>query len=112
MEPEEYIVAVRRSQNHPGLLEIEYRIPEKDAKGNLVPGSYRKIGQVKTVYDPAYYSDEQMAEWGREAMREAKKNGRITSKRFQGQASNGMWFQGFYDEETSRITNYYPIILE
>ena len=37
---------------------------------------YDKIEMLRIAYDPAYYSDEQMLKWGREAMREAKKNNR------------------------------------
>lgn len=75
---------------------------------------YDKVEMLRIAYDPAYYSDEQMLKWGREAMREAKKNNRIENKRrfFEGQASNGMWFQGYINFETGEITNYHPIIKE
>ena len=114
LQVEDCIVSIRRSQNFPGLMEVQYRIPQKDSKGNVIPGQYRYIRKTKTVYDPAYYSDEQMLEWGREAMREAKKSNRIGNKQrlFEGQASNGMWFQGYLDLETGEITNYHPIIIE
>ena len=75
---------------------------------------YDKVKIHKTVYNPAYYSDEQMLEWGREAMREAKESGKIGTEQrfFEGQASNGMWFQGYINFETGEITNYHPIIKE
>jgi hypothetical protein len=113
LQAEDCIVSVRRSQNFPGLMEVEYRIPQKDPKGNVIPGQYRYIRKAKTVYDPAYYSDEQMLEWGREAMREAKENNRIDGGYiYTGQASNGMWFVGYINLQTGEITNYHPIILE
>ena len=75
---------------------------------------YDRVKMLETLYDPAYYSDEQMPEWGREAMREAKESNRIGNKQrfFEGQASNGMWFQGYLDLETGEITNYHLIIIE
>ena len=114
LQAEDCIVSIQRSQSFPGLMEVQYRIPQKDARGNTVPGQYRYIIRPKTVYDPAYYSDEQMLEWGREAMREAKESGKIGTEQrfFEGQASNGMWFQGYINFETGEITNYHPIIKE
>ena len=73
---------------------------------------YDRVKILETLYDPAYYSDEQMLEWGREAMREAKKSGNLEGNTFRGQASNGMWFQGYINFETGEITNYHPFIEE
>ena len=73
---------------------------------------YDRVKILETVYDPACYSDEQMLEWGREAMREAKKSGNLEGNTFRGQASNGMWFQGYINFETGEITNYHPFIEE
>ena len=73
---------------------------------------YDRVKILETLYDPAYYSDEQMLEWGREAMRGAKKSGNLEGNTFRGQASNGMWFQGYINFETGEITNYHPFIEE
>ena len=74
---------------------------------------YDRVKILETLYEPACYSDEQMLEWGREAMREAKKNNRIDGGYiYTGQASNGMWFVGYINLQTGEITNYHPIILE
>ena len=110
MKVEECIVNVRRSQKYPGLLEIGYRIPEKDARGNVIPGKYRNIERAKTVYDPLYYTDEQIAEWGREAMRGAKRAGRKNGPRYKGKASNGMEFVGYIDPATGEFKNYFPVL--
>ena len=74
---------------------------------------YDRVKILETLYEPACYSDEQMLEWGREAMRGAKNAGRLMSGRiFEGQASNGMWFWRYVNSETGEITTYHPIVRE
>ena len=62
---------------------------------------YDKVKIHKTVYNPAYYSDEQMLEWGREAMRGAKESGKIGNEQrfFEGQAM----VCGFRDISTLKL---------
>lgn len=108
-DPADCIERVVPSEEFPGLCNIYYRIPKR--MGNqIVPGEYRIVSNPKTVYDPAYYSNMQMAEWGQEAMREAKQAGRKFGLKYIGRASNGMWFVGFMDPATGEISNYFPTL--
>ncbi|TRZ40240.1 hypothetical protein CEQ21_04690 [Niallia circulans] len=65
-----------------------------------------KDTQPKTVYDPSIVSDEQLIEWGKEAMKNGEVNGRVVD----GIASNGVRFRGFLNLETNEITNFFPTI--
>ncbi|WII36484.1 CdiA family toxin C-terminal domain-containing protein [Paenibacillus thiaminolyticus] len=69
----------------PGLATIKYKIPKSDGKGTYFD-EYKYIGNPKTVYNPRVYGDEQMYQWGLEAM----KNGYLNGYLICGEASNGM----------------------
>lgn len=67
------IISKTQQSNFPGLYDIKYGIPSLtyDKNGNLIPsGQYKMIKQPKTVYDPNVYSDEQIIQWGKEAVQE------------------------------------------
>ena len=53
-----------------GISEIEYKLPKKTGEGKIIiPKEFKSIDTPKTVYDPNIISDEQIIEWGKEAMR-------------------------------------------
>lgn len=88
------------------IYEIKYGLPALDREGNIITGQLKNVRTPKTVYDPKIISNEQMINWGKEAMANGTKNGRV----FTGQASNGLKFQRFIDEATGEITNFYPTL--
>ncbi|HZG18194.1 MAG TPA: polymorphic toxin-type HINT domain-containing protein [Candidatus Bathyarchaeia archaeon] len=95
--------------NFPGLYEIKYRVPAMTygPGGKLVPtGQFREIKDPKTVYDPKVYSDEQIIQWGKEAMQEGLESNRVTGRVIVGYAPNGMRFTGYVDD--GQITNFFP----
>ncbi|MGF9601139.1 EndoU domain-containing protein [Bacillus subtilis] len=51
-------------------------------------------------------SNEQMLQWGEEAM----KNGEIVGRKVTGYAKNGLKFEGYIDEATGEITNFSPTL--
>ena len=100
-------------KNHPmidGIYEIEYRIPARQygTTGMLetIPNQYKTVDYPKTVYDPAIISNEQMIQWGKEAM----EAGTIVGRKISGYASNGLKFEGYIDLTTQEITNFYPVL--
>jgi Bacterial EndoU nuclease len=89
-------------RDFPGLMTINYKIPKGDGKGKYLD-EYKEIGNPKTVYDPLVYSDEQMYQWGLEAMEKGYLNGYLIC----GEASNGMKFVGYF--RNGEITNFHPV---
>ncbi|MEK5446687.1 CdiA family toxin C-terminal domain-containing protein [Paenibacillus sp. FSL R7-0331] len=87
-----------------GVYEIKYQLPAVDTKGNIIPGQYKNIPNPKTVYDPSVITNEQMLQWGREALANGTINGRIIT----GTSSNGLKFQGYIDN--GEITNFFPTL--
>ncbi|WP_310888084.1 CdiA family toxin C-terminal domain-containing protein [Priestia megaterium] len=73
-------------------------------RGNIIPGELKKVRTPKTVYDPKIISDEQILKWGEEAM----KNGEIVGRKITGISKNGVKFEGYIDETTGKITNFFP----
>ena len=90
-----------------GIYEIEYRIPLKNGKGEIIPNQYKKIKQPKTVYDPAVFSDEQIYELGKEAL----DSGKIFGREIHGCAHNGLKFMGYFDGEKQEITSFFPVLV-
>ena len=93
-----------------GIYELEYRIPAKQYGGTgeleIIPNQYKNIKFPKTVYDPSIISETQMIKWGKEAM----ESGTITGRNIYGFSSNGIRFEGYIDEVTGEITNFYPVV--
>ncbi|MBL1223826.1 EndoU domain-containing protein [Enterococcus sp. BWR-S5] len=85
-----------------GIYEIEYRVP-KEVKGKLVLDEYKKIPEPKTVYDPNVFSNDQIYQWGSEAMQSGTINGRIVKG-----SSNDIGFTGYLDAVTGELTNFHP----
>ncbi len=111
---EDCVISVTEHPEIKGVYEIEYRIPKKGygASGKLevIPGQYKRIDYPKTVYDPAVISDEQMRQWGIEAMEEGILAGRIDRREIRGYARNGLKFVGYLDLNTNEITNFFPTL--
>ena len=53
-----------------GIYEVEYRIPALNNKGEIIPGEFKYIPNPKTIYDPNIISNEEILEWGKEAMKD------------------------------------------
>ena len=58
------------------------------------------------MYDPTKITDDEMIKWGKEAMKNGIKNGRVIN----GVASNGLKFRGYIDEVAGVITNFHPVL--
>ena len=104
------IVDITEHPSIKGIYEVRYRIPARQygATGNLeiIPNQYKIVKYPKTVYEPSIISDEQMIQWGKEAM----DSGIINGRNIYGYASNGLRFEGYIDETTGAITNFYPVL--
>ncbi len=108
-KPEDLIITTKESKQFPGIYEIGYVIPCKDKNGkfDLALGN-RTIDTSKTVYNPIVYSDKEIVEWGKEAMREGINAGKIKGKQIFGESLNGMKFIGYIDE--GKVTNFFPVL--
>ncbi|GIP56091.1 CdiA family toxin C-terminal domain-containing protein [Paenibacillus vini] len=89
-----------------GIIQINYKIPKLDNKGNLT-GEYKYFKNPKTVYDPSKISEVTIIEWGKAAMQQGIDAGSIVGRRITGIAPNGLKFEGYMDEN-GVITNFYP----
>ena len=100
------IINIKKHPTIDGIYEIEYRIPARQYGSNgeleIIPNQYKTIDYPKTVYDPAIISNEQMIQWGKEAM----ESGTIAERKISGYASNGLKFEGYIDLTTQEITNF------
>ena len=105
---------IESSTAHPkisGVEEIKYKLPAMNQNNTVNQGVYKKIKAPKTVYDSSIISDEQMLQWGKEAMQNGIDNGNIREGRYiSGTASNGLRFEGYIDSTTNTITNFHPIL--
>ncbi|KYD00426.1 T7SS effector LXG polymorphic toxin [Bacillus atrophaeus] len=103
---ESCIISKREHPTIDGIYEIEYGLPALDREGNIKPGELKKVRTPKTVYDPEKISNEQMLQWGEKAM----KNGEVVGRKVTGYAKNGLKFEGYIDEATGEITNFFPTL--
>ncbi|AGI29761.1 T7SS effector LXG polymorphic toxin [Bacillus subtilis] len=103
---ESCIISKREHPTIDGIYEIEYGLPALDREGNIKSGELKKVRTPKTVYDPEKISNEQMLQWGEEAM----KNGEVVGRKVTGYAKNGLKFEGYIDEATGEITNFFPTL--
>lgn len=93
-----------------GIEEIRYKLPAMNQNNTLNKGVYKKVKAPKTVYDPSIISDEQMLQWGKEAMKNAIDNNNITNGRIvDGVSDNGLKFRGFLSDD-GEIINFFPLI--
>ncbi|BFH60401.1 hypothetical protein PAJ34TS1_09930 [Paenibacillus azoreducens] len=100
---------IHRVTPHPtidGIIQINYKIPKLDNKGNLT-GEYKYFKNPKTVYDPSKISDETIIEWGKAAMQQGIDARSIVGRKITGIAPNGLKFEGYMDAN-GIITNFYP----
>ncbi|MEI2281723.1 WXG100 family type VII secretion target [Paenibacillus polysaccharolyticus] len=104
---EELIVSKTPHPTISGVLEIDYRIPALDRELKVIADQYKNIPSPKTVYDPKVISNEQMIQWGKEAMA----SGEIVVREIRGTASNGLKFTGYLNE-SGKVTNFFPTISE
>lgn len=88
-----------------GITQIEYRIPTKDAAGNLT-GNYKGNGAEpfkKTVYDPKIYTDQKMLDLGQQAAAKGYKDA-MASKSGQANATvDGVTFRIYVDKSTGTV---------
>ncbi|MBG3014627.1 hemagglutinin repeat-containing protein [Proteus faecis] len=93
-----------------GITQIEYRIPTKDAAGNLT-GNYKGSGAEpfkKTVYDPKIYTDQKMLDLGQQAAAKGYKDA-MASKSGQANATvDGVTFRIYVDKSTGIVKNFHP----
>ncbi|EOI7706839.1 CdiA family toxin C-terminal domain-containing protein [Providencia vermicola] len=93
-----------------GITQIEYRIPTKDAAGNLT-GNYKGNGAEpfkKTVYDPKIYTDQKMLDLGQQAAAKGYKDA-MASKSGQANATvDGVTFRIYVDKSTGTVKNFHP----
>ena len=84
-----------------GIKQVEYQLPRKDAAGNLT-GEYKKV-EVKTVYDPAVYSDDLMLNYAQKAAArgysQGVKNFYETGNRFYNSSFDGVDFRIALDKD-------------
>ncbi|RAI83541.1 EndoU nuclease-like protein [Paenibacillus pabuli] len=104
---EDLIVSKTPHPTTPGIYQIQYRLPALDRELKVIPGQYKNISHPKTVYDPKVISNDQIIQWGKEAMA----NGEIVGREVRGTASNGLKFTGYLDEN-GKVTNFFPTISE
>ncbi|SDG82839.1 EndoU nuclease [Planococcus glaciei] len=95
-----------------GITLIRYQYP-KYYNGEILEGEFNF--RLKTVYDPAVFTDDEIIQLGIEAMQNGLnagtfeiRSGNTTS--IDGVASNGLQFKGFRNEITNEITNFFPVI--
>jgi hypothetical protein len=93
----------------PGVKNINYKVIQLDVQGNAIPGQYYSNGKIflKTVYDPAIYSEAAMKDLGYYGFKDAidRNNFNIMnpvtnspiSRSFEGN-SNGLIIFGYYNE--------------
>lgn len=104
------IESTRSHPGVPGVEEIKYKLPAMNQNNTINKGVYKKIKMPKTVYDSSVISDEQMLQWGKEALRKAIENNEIINGRIvEGVSDNGLKFRGFLDNK-GEITNFFPLI--
>ena len=108
---DECIIGMKEHPTIDGIYEVEYRLPSLNNKGEIIPGQYKNIPNPKTVFDPSKISNEDILEWGKQAMEEGMKSSRIINGReVEGYAKNGLKFKGYIDGETGEITNFFPTL--
>lgn len=100
------IISKRQHSIIEGIYEIEYGLPALNREGNIIPGELKEVRKPKTVYDPKIILDEQILKCGEEAM----KNGEIVGRKITGIYKNGVKFEGYIDETTGKITNFFPTL--
>jgi hypothetical protein len=108
---------IKSKTEHPnikGVYDIEYEWPKSDGKGGLLLDEPWK-SKGKTVYDPEIISDDQIIEWGLQAMKKGiiKSGGIIPTtgrSEITGYAPNGLKFIGYRDNTTNEITNFFPVL--
>ncbi|MBD8025678.1 EndoU domain-containing protein [Ureibacillus sp. Re31] len=100
------IISRKKHSKIDGIYEIEYGLPAIDREGRIIPGELKKVRTPKTVYDPELISDDQMLKWGEEAM----KNGEVVGRKITGTSQNGLKFEGYIDETTGEVTNFFPTL--
>ena len=105
---EESVISIREHPTIKGIYDYEYKVP--DGKG----GYKAPAQKAKTVYNPKEgVSDSDIIQWANEAFNNpGRKTGGqgISGLKIGGQASNGLWFEGYINEATGEIKVFYPTI--
>ncbi|WP_342472624.1 pre-toxin TG domain-containing protein [Metasolibacillus sp. FSL H7-0170] len=106
LDDKDFIHKVTPHPTIDGIIQINYKIPKLDNKGNLT-GEYKHFKNPKTVYDPSKISDATIIEWGKDAMQQGIDAGSIVGRKITGINPNGLKFEGYMDANGT-ITNFYP----
>ncbi len=72
-------------------------------EGYIIPSELKKVRTPKTVYDQKLISDKKMLQW-------AMKSGKIEGRKITGTSKNGLKFEGYMDETTGEIKNFFPTL--
>ncbi len=91
-----------------GVEKISYKMPMKDAKGNLT-GEFKSKTFYKTVYDPAKVSTKQYIKQGLQAANNgamALSTGKL-GREWTGTDNQGVKWHGYCDKN-GEITSFYP----
>lgn len=95
--------------NVKGISEVVYQVPKKNREGNIIPGEFKDKPYVKTVYDPKVFSDQKMLDLGQQAASNGYKDAISQGRREYQSTAGGVKFQVYLDQETGRITNFFPV---
>ncbi|WP_339219128.1 CdiA family toxin C-terminal domain-containing protein [Paenibacillus sp. FSL H8-0332] len=104
---DDLIVSKTQHPKIPGVYQIQYRLPALDRELKVIPDQYKNIPHPKTVYDSTLISNDQIIQWGKEAMM----NGEVVGREIRGTASNGLKFTGYLNEN-GKVTNFFPNLSE
>ena len=103
-----------------GVEEIIYKIPSKDAAGNILKDAsgniiWKNQEFRKTIFDPAIISEAEMISIGEQAMKEGLDSVRLTFQNgsntiIDAVAPNGLKFKGYWNSITGEIDNFHPVL--
>lgn len=103
------IDAIHENPDIKGSYLIKYR--EEGIAGGKPSGSFRNEVLSKTIYDPAVISDEVMMRWGKEAVLDAVRSGKIPAEGngstfWQGRAKDGTLIEGWL--RNGKVETFWP----
>ncbi|MEQ5136969.1 hemagglutinin repeat-containing protein [Providencia alcalifaciens] len=92
-----------------GISEVVYQVPKKNREGNIIPGEFKDKPYVKTVYDPKVFPDQKMLDLGQQAASNGYKDAISQGRREYQSTAGGVKFQVYLDQQTGRVTNFFPV---
>lgn len=96
--------------NVKGISEVVYQLPKKDRAGNIIHGEFKEKPFVKTVYDPKVFSDQKILDLGQQAASSGYKDAISHGRREYQSTAGGVKFQVYLDQQTGRVTNFFPVL--